>query len=86
MNSKELKKRKKDVEVLLSEFGFIDPDRDILQLKAIFDVEDKDINVSGIFEKGGKVYEVHYKDVVISLVIRNYEFKIVNIVEYDDMI
>lgn len=83
--NKEYKNVKQEVESLLTDFGFVDPDNVIAQLKCIFDVEDKDINEMGRL-KGVKRYDVHYGDYVVTLTIENYEFKVMDIYEYNDRI
>ena len=85
MNNKEYKTVKKEVAELLTDFGFVDPDNVISQLKNIFEVEDEDVNEMGRL-RGQMRYDVHYGDYVITLIVDNYEFKIIDIYEYNDKI
>lgn len=85
MNKKEYNKIEKECQDLLDDFGFADKDVAVSQLKSIFNVEFKDVNIAGTL-KGKTIYEVHYKDYIIELEINHYEFKIKNIFEYDDTI
>lgn len=84
MNRKEYKQIKKEVTDRLNDFGFVDPDNIISQLKNIFEVENKDINEMGRL-RGLMRYDVHYKDYVITLMVESYEFKIINIIEYSQL-
>lgn len=83
MNRQEMNKVKNEVNELLADFGFVDPDMVIPQLKSIFDVEEKDINEMGRL-RGLMRYDVHYGKYVVTLVVDNYEFKIVDIEKYYD--
>ena len=85
MDKKEYRNIAKDIQERLDDFGFVDPDNIISQLKSIFEVEDEDINVSGLIS-GITKYEVHFYDYIVELVVKNYEFKIDKILEYDDTI
>ena len=85
MNKQEFKKIKKEVQSLLDDFGFVDPDIEISQLKAIFDIDNADINITGLLS-GFKTYEIHYKDYIVEIRVENYEFKIYDIKDYEDMI
>ena len=59
MNNKEYKKIYTEVQDLINDFGFADPYNIITELKAIFDVDDCDINKTGLV-RGKTTYEVHY--------------------------
>lgn len=85
MTKKEYKKIKKEVENLFIDFGFVDPKNVLAQLKNIFEVDDADINVTGLLS-GFTTYEVHYKEYIVEIRVENYEFKIYDIKDYDDMI
>ena len=74
-----------EVEDLLTDFGFVDPDLAVSQLKSIFEVQDEDI-IESCLLRGKSLYEVHYDNYVITICIDRYEFKIVDIEEYNDEI
>ena len=85
MNNKEYKKIYTEVQDLINDFGFADPYNIITELKAIFDVDDCDINKTGLV-RGKTTYEIHYDDYIVEVVMENYEYKIKDIKEYDDTI
>lgn len=85
MEKKEYNEVKKEVNELLTDFGFVDPQNIVSQLQAIFNVEIGDINKTGLV-RARTVYEVHYYDYIIELEIKNYELKIKDIKLYDDML
>ena len=85
MRKKEYKEIKNEVQNLLTDFGFVDPDNVDSQLKSIFEVENDDINITQLLT-GFKTYEVHYSEFVIELRVEDYEFKIHDIKDFDDKI
>jgi len=72
-------KLKKEVEKMMRDFGFIDPDEAISQLMKLFDVKQEDINYQNLHN----VYDVHYGDYVLKTKIEGFKFTLIDILPYD---